>query len=346
MRRAIVVIILFLIMSVPVRAVSIEPVQPSGDAEDLMPETTGNFTEDILYLLRMATSAVQPEVTEGVKVCLSVICAVLVMSVLQSFHGVSKQVTEMVGVVIISAVLVYATDSMISLGAETVQEISRYGKLLLPVLTGALAAQGGVTSSAALYAGTAMFDAVLCAVISNILIPMVYIFLVFGILSAALGEDILGKLKDFVKWLLTWCLKVILYVFTGYISITGVISGVTDQATVKATKITIAGVVPVVGGILSDASEAVVVGVSVAKSAAGIYGIVAMLAILIVPFLTIAVQSLMLKLTSFFSGIIGNSKICLLIETFSVAMGFLLAMTGTSCLMQMISVVCFMKGMS
>ena len=53
---------------------------------------------------------------------------------------------------------------------------------------------------------------------------------------------------------------------------------------------------------------------------------------------------MLLKLTAFFSGVIVGKEHQGLIECFSTAMGFLLAMTGTVCLMQMISVVCFMRG--
>lgn len=339
-------IILILLLTIPVSAIEIDPVQPPEDLRDLMPDTTGNFMEDVMYVLRSAFAVMQPRFTEGMRVCLRLICAVVLISVLQSFDGLGKQVAETVGIIAIAAMLLNTTNAMISFGADTIQQISQYAKLLLPVLTAALAAQGGVTASAALYAGTAMFDAVLSTAISVVLIPLVYVFLIFGILSAAFGDDLIARLKDFVKWVLTWCLKIILYVFTGYISITGVVSGAADQATLKATKLTISGMVPVVGGILSDASEAVVVGVSVAKNAAGIYGIVALLAIVIVPFLSIAVQSLLLKLTALVCDTIGNKKTTQLIETFSAAMGFLLAMTGTICLIQLISIVCFMKGMS
>jgi stage III sporulation protein AE len=174
---------------------------------------------------------------------------------------------------------------------------------------------------------------------------MVYVFLVLVIANSALGEDLLKKLRDFLKWLVSWFLKTILYVFTGYIAVTGVVSGTTDQAALKATKLTISGVVPVVGGILSDASEAVLVSAGLVKSAVGVYGMIAIAAIAITPFLQIAVQYLLLKLTAAVCGIFGNKRSSELIGDFSAAMGLLLAMTGTVCLLLLISTVCFMKGM-
>ena len=127
-------------------------------------------------------------------------------------------------------------------------------------------------------------------------------------------------------------------------SITGVVSGTTDAAVLKTTKVTISSVVPVVGGILSDASEAVLVSAGLMKNAAGIYGIFAVLAVFLLPFLRVGVQYLLLKFTAAVCSIFAPKSITELIGDFSTAMGLLLAMTGSVCLLQLISTVCFMKG--
>ena len=113
----------------------------------------------------------------------------------------------------------------------------------------------------------------------------------------------------------------------------------------KAAKLTISGVVPVVGGILSDASEAVVLGAGVMKNAVGIYGLLAVIAIWITPFLQIGAMFLLLKLTAVVCSVFGVKEASDLIEDFSGAMGLLLGMTGTISLLVLISTICFMKGM-
>jgi len=173
---------------------------------------------------------------------------------------------------------------------------------------------------------------------------VLYIYLSISIVSSVLTEDQLKKMQEFLKWLMTWLLKAVLYIFTGYISITGVVSGVTDASAIKAAKLTIAGVVPVVGNILSDASEAVLVSAGIMKNAAGIYGLLALLTLLIGPFLEIGAQYLLMKVTVGICSVFANKRVVDLVQCFTTVMGMLLAMTGTMCLMQMISTVCFMKG--
>lgn len=313
-------------------------------AEDLMPERIDSFGQGLWELVKSAVSFLEPAWMEAAGICLSLTAIVLLLSLMESVQAEMKRSVSLAGAIGLGVLLIQPSNTLIRLGLDTVRQISEYGKLLLPVMTAAMSAQGGITTSTALYVGTAFFDAVLSAVVAQLIGPMVYVFLCLSIANSALGEDLLIKLQDFVKWLMVWLLKTVLYVFTGYMGITGVVSGSADAAAVKAAKLTISGVVPVVGGILSDASEAVLVSAGVMKHAAGIYGILALLAILVEPFLKIGVQYLLLKSTAAICSVFGNKSQVKLVSDFSAAMGLLLAMTGTVCLLQLISTVCFMKG--
>lgn len=344
MKQTILMLILLLGMVIPVYAQEITAPEAPAQVQELMPEEENSFGEDVWYIIRAALDKLQPEITKGCGVCLCVIAAVIITSLLSGFPGKGKDLTELAGCLTVASLLLGQTGTLIKAAAETVQELSTYGKLLLPTMTAAMAAQGGVTGATALYTGTAIFDVVLSELICKLMIPFTYIYLALTVGKGALGDTLLARLQKLVKWLVTWCLKLVLYVFTGYITITGVVSGTTDQTALKATKLAISGMVPVVGGILSDASEAVLVSAGLMKNAVGIYGLLAMLAIVISPFLRIGVQYLLLKFTGAICGLFGSKQISGVVEDISSAMGLLLAMTGTECLMLMISVVCFMKG--
>ena len=137
-----------------------------------------------------------------------------------------------------------------------------------------------------------------------------------------------------------------LYVFTGYVAITGVVNGTVDASAVKATKLALSGAVPVVGSILSDASETVLISAAFVKNSAGITGLFAILSLWIGPFLQIGVQYVFLKLTAGLCGVFGDTKASDLVKDFSSALGFLLAAVGTMCLLLLISTFCFMRGIS
>lgn len=346
MKRSLYFVIFLIFCSMTAQAQPLEAPTPPEDALELMPVEQDSFSEDIWYVIRSALGELEPELATGGRLCLSIIGVLMLTSILSCFPGSVDRVTDLCGGISVAILLLGNTGAMIDSATETIQKLSDYSKLLLPVITAAMAAQGGITSSAALYAGTAIFDGVLCSIISGAMIPLVYIFIILSVGKCVIGEGLLDKLQSVMKWLVTWCLKTILYVFTGYMAITGVVSGSTDQTALKATKLTISGMVPVVGGILSDASEAVLVSAGTVKNAVGVYGLIAIIAIAASPFLRIGVQHLLLKLTSAVCGIFGSKRTVGLIEDLSAAMGLLLAMTGAVCVMLLISVVCFMKGVA
>ncbi len=344
MKKLILMMTCILFLALPVSAEAIQaPVVPESGAE-IMPGDTSSFGNALWELVQNAIGTIRPVVKDAGKICAGVIGVTVLLSVLSTFPGTSQLTCELVGAVTIGVLLLKQTNTLVNLGAETVADLSSYGKLLLPVMTAALAAQGGITGSAALYTGTAFFDGLLSSLISKLLIPMIYLFLALAVAQSALNENLLKQIKDFIKWLMVWVLKIILYVFTGYMGITGVVSGTTDAATLKAAKLTISGIVPVVGSILSDASEAVLVSAGVVKNTAGVYGVLAVMAVCIGPFLEIGIQYLILKATAAVCAAFGSKRITGLVGDFSTAMGLLLAMTGSVCLLFLVSLVCFLKG--
>ncbi|MBQ7345645.1 MAG: hypothetical protein IJW45_06240 [Oscillospiraceae bacterium] len=346
MKSIIISIILLMTMVIPVDAYASTAPEAPDPALEYMPVEQHSFSEDLWYVIRSALEALEPEISGCMAKCLAVTAAVIMVSILGNFPGTSGLVTELSGSVVVGILLLDGSGALIDAAAQTIQSMSDYGKLLLPAMASALAAQGGITSSIALYTGTVVFDAVLCGLVSGVMIPIVYVFLALSVGKCALGDETIGRLQKLSKWSVTWILKIILYVFTGYMTVTGVVSGSTDQSVLKATKLTISGVVPVVGGILSDASEAVLVSAGAVKNTIGVYGTVAMIAIAIGPFFSIALQYLLLKATSAICATFGLKRTTSLIEDIHDAMGLLLAMTGAVCFMLLISTVCFMKGVA
>ena len=340
-------LLLFFLLShavIPAAAVEIAPPPVPDSGSRWMPEDTGSFSDALLHLIKSTLTSINPDLQEAVNTAMTVSCILLIFAFLLHCTGAAKKIAVIAGYALISATLLQSTNTLIRLGSSTITELSEYGKLLLPVMAAALAGQGAGTTSTVLYMGTAAFDLVLTGLISRYLLPGVYVFLAMATANSALENGTLKQLRDFCKWMISWTLKTLLIVFTTYMSISGVISGTTDAVALKAAKFTISNVVPVVGGILSDASEAVLISAGLAKNAAGIYGIIAILAMFLAPFLKIGVHYLVLKITAAVATLFGPKQLAALIDDFSTAMGLLLAMTGSACLLQLISTACFLKG--
>lgn len=344
MKKCIQMLLLVLSLAVPVSAMDYYAPEAPASAEEWMPEQTESFSDGFIELLKKALAMLVPDIQLAAERCSGLFGIVILVSILSLQGGSVKSTAELAGTFGITTLLIQDTGSMIVLARNTIQELNTYGKMLLPVLTGALASQGGFSASTGLYIGTAFFSSLLGNLLTTLFIPLVYGYLALSVAAGVCGEEFLGRIGAMIKGGISWCLKTLLTVFTTYMSITRVVSGATDAATLKAAKVTISTVVPVVGGILSDASESILVGAGMMKNMAGIYGLFAVTALFLNPFMKIGAQYLVLKGSYLICGIFAPKSVSNLIADFSAAMGLLLALTSSMCLLILVSTVCFLKG--
>ena len=249
----------------------------------------------------------------------------------------------MAGALGIIAVCFGGIGDLINLGSETVQELAVFSELLLPALSAAAISSGAVTAAPAIYSITVLFTDLLLGCITKVLIPMLYVFLAVSLADCALGGAVLRQFRALAAWLIRGALKTILYAFTAFLTITQVVSGTADAVSAKATKVTISGVVPVVGSIISDASETLLASAAVLKNTIGVFGMLAVLAIVILPFLRIGIAYLVMKLTAAPAGALSCGTITPAVEAVAEALGLLLAMTGACALLLLISAACSLK---
>lgn len=318
------------------------------EAASLMPESSRESEPELWKGLKEiffhALDGSGGSLKSALRLCSVLLALVLLCSVAgASKDGQSANAVIVVGALGLCAAFTATANTMASLAEKTVQSVGDYSTLMLPVLASASFMSGGVSSSSALYAGTVLLSEVLMRLISKLLIPAVYFFLAVCTAEAALASELLSELREFIGWLISKSLRILTYVFLGFLSVTGVVGGAADAAAIRATKATISSMIPVVGSIISDASENLLASASMIKSSVGVMGMLAVLAICMVPFLRIGIQYLLLKTTAAISGTVGLKPHVHLLKNYASAMGYLLAMCGTCCFLLLISCVCFIK---
>lgn len=358
MKRLLIVLLLLpmLLMSA---AAAEEPTEPglgleTDELTDALPDTArqllpaegpaedADLWGDTWALFVRCLPLSQESLRDALRLC-AVLLALVALFSLCRMLSVGETAVRVAGALGLCAAMLSGMQSMISLAADTVRQLSDYSACLLPVLASAAAMSGGVTASSALYAGTVLFSELLMQLISKLLIPAVWFFLAVSVAEAALAGQTLCELRSFIGWLISKSLRILVYIFLAYLSITGVIGGAADANAVKATKAAVSGMVPVVGGIISDASETLLASAGILKNSIGVFGMLAVLAICLLPFLKVGVHYLMMKLTAAVGGTVGLPPHITLLRQFSAAMGYLLGMCGASGLLMLISAVCFLK---
>src|SRR5699024_1522222 len=81
--------------------------------------------------------------------------------------------------------------------------------------------------------------------IKDILIPVVFIIVIFSIISKISERIQIEKLSKFLRSSVVWVLGIILTIFVGVVSLEGTLSSSVDGITAKTAKTAVSTVIPV-----------------------------------------------------------------------------------------------------
>lgn len=341
LRKIAVVFICFWALLLPVQA--LEAPQPQGEAGFIMPQQIDRTDKSLWEMITRTVQRLRPDFAQAGKVCTGMIVVCMAAGIAGCIQETPIPAISIAGAGIISGFFLSAARSLILLGADTVENLSQYGKLLMPVMCTALAAQGNISTAGALYTGTVAVCSLVGRFLSQCMVPLLYGYLAIAVSFSVTGEKLLKQLKNGIKGFCTWGVRTVLSLFTGYMAITGAVSGSGDAAAVKMTKTAISTAVPVVGGILSGCADSVIIGAQMVKNTVGITGIFACIAIFLSPFLKIGCHYCLLKLAQGVVSVFASGNLEELCSDFAAAMGMLLALTGSECILLIIGCICFLR---
>lgn len=310
-----------------------------GDVKDGL-DVGGSFR----YIAQQGKDSLEGVVKNAVRSCVLLLAVTLLCSLAEGLKtgggGDPMGITTLAACLSITAIAVGDVHSLLSMGEKAMEQMQTLSDVLLPAVSMTTAASGSPAAAVVKQGATILFSDFLIRLIRRLLIPLCYAFVAANVAWAALGNDGLKRVGGLIKWLITILLSVLLLVFIGYLNLTGVIAGGADAATVKAAKFTLSNLVPVVGGVISDTAETLLAGASVLRNAVGVFGMLSVLGICIVPFLHLGAHYLMYKCTAALSATAaGDGRVTGLIDSLSSAFGLVLAMTGSCAVLLIVAMV-------
>lgn len=356
MKRILIIVWLICIMTVGVFAsdlgeasgvealYSALPEEAEARMGDVSPEGGVSLGEGVENILSSVAEEAGGILKKGLSLCFEILAVVMLSALFREFSGAG---TAMVlsSTLAIGMIAVGQISGFFVRAAKTVDEMTTFSGFLFTTMATATAAAGSVGKAGALYGITLAVCGGLTKLLEALLLPAISCYIALIIADNAVGDGRLKIASDTVKQLLTNGLKTGVIGFTAYLSLSGVISGNADSAAIKAAKLTISTAVPVVGSLISDASETLLVSAGLLRSSVGIFGLLGVLAVSILPFVETGASYLLLKGTSAVTGVLGEKQLAGLIGGLADAMGLLAAVTGVCALILMIGCVCFMGGL-
>ena len=344
-------LLLLLLCAVPAWAALPEEVADalSPDAQELLEQLdgetadSGTLSKGAAKLWDRACQLLAAEFRSSLRVMVVLLGAVLLYGVAEgSFqaaeHPLMANFVPLSFVLVITLTAAGDVQTMMGAGTETMEQLDVFSTALLPSLAAAVAASGGIVSAGVRQVATVFFANLLMTLIHSVLLPLVYFYVAASAADAMLPGNPLKRIASGIKKVVTWALTGALVLFTGYLTISGAAATSADALTLQVTRTVISTAVPVVGGIISQASGSVLSGAGLLKNSIGIFGMLAVLATCLTPFLRLAVQYLLYKITAFLAGTAGNGTLVELIDALGSAFGLMLGMVGSCALLLLISI--------
>lgn len=264
------------------------------------------FNQCISYIFRevVANSALL-----GKLVVLAVICAVLHNLTGAFEKSTTGQLTHMVAYLVLVTIAAGSFGFAIQMGREVVDKMVTFMQALLPLLLTLLVAVGGIASAAIFHPLIFITITAFGTVIKNIVLPLIFFAAVLEIVSGLSKHFQVSRLAGLFKGAAMGIMGLLSTIFLGVMAIQGVAGAVGDSVTFRTAKFATDTFIPVVGGVFSDALEAVIRSSLLMKNAVGIAGVLIIVMILVIPLVKIITIAFIYKLAGAVIQPVGEEKI-------------------------------------
>lgn len=227
---------------------------------------------------------------------LAIILAIL-QQISTAFERAStSQVAFYACFLVLTGTVVAALGLALNTGREAVDGMVSFVQALMPVLLTLLAAAGGLTTAALLHPSILATLAVIGTLIKNLVLPLITFSIILSLIDRLSEGFEVSRLSTLFRNLGLALLGVLSTVFLGVLTVQGVAGAASAGVALRTAKYATGAFVPVVGGMLADAFEAVVGTSLLLKSAVGIAGMVLIFFAVAFPALKICALSLVFKL--------------------------------------------------
>ncbi len=279
-----------------------------------------------------------PDVLSGIWALLgNVIVAVLPLvvlvvsiTILCGFVGSAKkegvgQLVFFVAYASVVLIVVGSVSDLIQMVGKTLDSLKAQVDLVFPIIL-TLMVTGGASTSAGIYQpAVAVLSSGIMQIFMGIVMPLFIVSMAFSVVSHLAPQTKLDKFVSFFNALFKWVVGVCFTVFLSFMAIQGITAGSFDSISIRATKMTVSGYVPIIGNYMSQGFDLIMASAVLIKNAVGLSGILLLLGIVLSPIVKIVVFSLALKLTAAITQPIGDSRISNFLTTINKSFGMLTA---------------------
>lgn len=310
---------------------------PIGSLRDLVTDPQGVVRLDPLLFGRNLLRYLVGEVLLqsrllGQIIVLAVLCALL-HNLASTLSASATDFGFLVAYMVIIFLGVQSFHVAVGVGRETLAAMSGFMFALLPLMATMLAAVGAVSSAALFHPLLVTVVTLVVSVIEQLVFPLLFFAAIVGIVGQIVTDFPLSRLAQLFRQGAMSSLGLAFTVFLGAMVIRGSIAPVADGVALRTTKFLVGAVIPVVGGMMSDAMEVVVGGSMLIKNALGVFGLVTLLVLIAFPLVKILALVIIYRVATAVVQPISDARLVEALGTMANTLTVLVAAVATAAVM-------------
>lgn len=193
----------------------------------------------------------------------------------------------------------------------------------IPVLLAVVAASGNPSLALSVNALTVGAAEIIVQFSNSFLIPITGIFIILCFADAFAPKFRLGGFVNLFKKSAMVSLGFCATLYSGLLTTKSVLAGTADSVASRGIKFALSSFVPVVGGALGEGLSSIVGGLTLLRSALGIFGIASVVLLILPTFLEIAVWNIFIYICASIGDLFENDKCASLLRGIASAFTFL-----------------------
>ncbi len=197
---------------------------------------------------------------------------------------------------------------------SAIQLCTDFMLVYIPGFAGVIAMSGKPLTSAAYSSVMVGISNLFSELNMHLLLPVVQVFFLLNILSATDGKLAFENIIAFFRKTVQIVLGFSSAVFTGLLTIKGMLAASGDSVAVKGVKTLVGGTVPIVGGALSEGLTSVLGSISLIKNTIGVFGILIIILINLPVILDLLVWYCAVSFAAAVGGALGQTQMKKLLD--------------------------------
>lgn len=309
----------------------------------------GDWTFDFKELLENILGVLCKEIAANSSllsklIVLSVLSALLI-NLQSSFASGIGKIAHMVCFLALAALALGSFKIALGIGEQTIANMSDFMMGVLPPMMVLIAGLGSVNASAMLFPVLMTAATVFANAINTIVFPLIIISAVLSLANHISETVKVERLAKLCNQLAQISLGFLLTFFVGILTLRALYASVLDKVALRTTKFITDNAIPVVGKMVGDTIEVGAGYVVMLKDALGIFGTLAIMAIVLMPVLKIAVLGLIYKIVGAIVEPMGDAKTAAILEVMGNHLFLVMAATASVAFMFFI-MIAIIAGMS